>query len=253
MEKLKSLVIIILLSFFLLPSDALAIETLSVSFKTSFSENIDIDNLGSILIMMDDASPKSYDLELNSENNFSYELSGLINGEIKINSLFVARDFSGKYDLSYERKNISANEIEITVNVRLNTPKENTTTAKVNDAIFADIFGQKYVDQITEPIESAGTEDGYDEKHTVDMNTNNSNNSTTNNNIIGGSTTNSYGQTDSDLIEQSKKIEEQRKELEKEEAIEKRNNLYTIILIVVILILIVVIIFVAIKFANANK
>lgn len=259
MKKICSLIIIVLTSFFFIPGNIYAIDTLKVSFKTNFSSDIDIDNIGSIIIMMDDASNKSHDIELTRDNNYSYEIPGLINGRVNIDMIFVERDYSGKYDITYKKNNISANELEIAIDVNLSIKNPSTnTTNKVNDAILADIFGDKYVEKITEPLDEMGTEEGYDENN---IPTNNGSNTSTSpssgnsstSNVNGDTTTNSNGDTQADIEKRSSRLEEQRKKAQKEEEVEKRNNLYKIILIVAILVLLIAIIFVAIKFANANK
>ncbi len=255
MKKIRYILLIMIFTFFFFPNNIIAEETLKVIFTTSFAQNVNIEEIDSIYVMMDDASPKSYDIELTNEEEYRYELAGLINGNIQINDIFVNRDYSGKYTISYAKNQISANEVEIKINVSLSAPKV-STTVKVNDAVLSDIFGDRYVERITEVLPSFGTEEGYDESKITSGNNSSSSNPTSNssgNNSSQGTTTNSYGQTDQEVEEQKKKLEEDREELEKQENIEKRNKIYTILLIVLILILLIAIVFVAIKFANANK
>lgn len=260
MKKNRFLILITVFSFLFLPCNILAIETVKVVFNTTFENGVDSNSIKGISIMMDDNGANSYDnIALTKDNNYKYEINGLLNGNIQINDMFVLNDNSGKYDIKYEQNRKSVNEIEIRIIVSLANKQENTTTIKVNEAVLGDIFGDKYVEKHTQVIPSYGTDEGYTPPaHPIeDDKTSNASTTTSNSTNGNGSsnepTTNEYGQTDKDLEEQKKKLEESRKEAKKQEEIDKRNNIYTIILIAVIIILIIAIIFVIIKFANANK
>lgn len=242
--KRKILLAIIFLTIIFIPS-VRADGNMKVIFNTSFEEQIDINKIDEIFIMMDDVNRKDYQLVLYKKDNFHLELNNLPNGDIVINSINVARDYTVEYDYDYTITKPSEEEMVVSLLVTKiekdpNRPKVNIDKEKIAEMLGYDPLNNPTNGIFTSPSDenttTSSSEVPSDPDEPVDINPNKTTSSSTT------------------LSEQEiEKIENEKKEEEREEAKKKRNSIYLVVILVIIAIILVVGVIVGIKIANANK
>lgn len=243
--KRKILLIFILFMLIFIPS-VRAEDNMKLIFNTSFEEEIILEKIDKIFIMMDDVNRKDYELVLQKKDNFHLELNNLPSGDIQINSINVARDYTVEYDYQYAITKTSEEEMTVSLLVTKVEKDPNRQKVQISKEEIAAMLGYDPLN-----IVSSGV---------VTSSTNTTNSTTTNSTIIDpdepvdinpNKTTTSSTTT---LSEQEiREQESEKKEEEKKESQKKRNSIYLIVILAVLAIIIVIGIIVGIKIANANK
>lgn len=202
----------------------------SVTIKTSFSEEIDLDKIEKIEIAYADQTNYTKYITLLKENNFESELESIPTGDIKVEYGIVNDDTIGYYNVSADVYDNFDNTIEIIVNVSLQNNQRN----------------EELVDDVKKDLMESNNVNSFNN------NTNNTNNSNDNDDVdISENNTNKTTTTSKKDLE---KQEEIRKQEEKKAANRKKSNIIGIIMFSIIGITIfVAIIYATIKISKANK
>lgn len=216
---------------------------MKVIFNTSFEEQIDINKIDEIFIMMDDANLKDYEIVLQHDKNFRFELDNLPVGDIVINSITVSRDYTVDYDYQYAITKTSDEEMIISLLVTKVSKDPNRKKVEVSNEYIAEILGYDPLKITTDDID---TNTSITESSNVTTST-----PIDNDDPIVITSSNSTPSTKNE--EEIKELEKIKQEEEKKQEQSKRKSIYLMILLVVIAVVIIIGIIAGVKIANANK
>lgn len=236
MKKYLLSTIIAIISLFVLIPNIYAINYYnSVNIKTVFEENIDVENIESIEVVLEDSSEYSKEYLLEKDKNFSLNLENIPSGPIYFRYGVVNNDEIGYYNVSADinlNEQLGIAEVVVTVVLQNNevrqhvtlTPEDiekingsSSTTNKIND------------DQDEDSEVIIDDDDRSEEKN--DKNKNN--------------------EEVSDEIKEAR--EKEARDKEKAETRKKNKIIGRILFSIIGIFLLIAIIFVAIKISRANK
>ena len=195
-------------------------DSMKVTINTRFEEQIDTNKIEKIFVMMDDVNKKNYNINLERKDNFHYEVDSLPNGNIKINSINVSRDYTLNYNYQYAITRVQEDEINVLILVRKVSKDPNRKKVEVSYEYIADVLGH-------DPLKIPGDNPLINQNNASNLS------STTSNN------------------QNSMKDERQNREKKQEQ--ENRKRIYFLILLIMIVTIIFIGIIIGIKIANVNK
>lgn len=227
MKKIVLIICLLFSAFAFIPNSYAINYYSSVSFKTSFAEEINLDTIEKIEIAYVDQTNYTKYLMLTKENNFESILENVPIGEINVEYGIVNDDTIGYYNVSADVYDNYDNTIDVVININLqNNQKNEELSEEVKKELSTSINTGNNTNK--DPSNSNENED-------ID---------------VSGSTT----KTTTTIRNEQKEQEEIRKKEEKKAANRKKSNIVGIIMFSIIgITLFVAIVYASIKISKANK
>lgn len=215
----NKIILVFFLSLFIIPLGVNAEDYYdNVEIVTTFDSAVDVTDITSIVVLFDDCYDNTFDVLVNSDQDFKKDVSGVGLGSIDFSLAMVSRDYNYDYTIEHTITRTSDRELVINLTVR-NRGRDQSASVAVSD----DILNRIYNDDST----SSGDD-------TIIIETPESTTTTSTTSI-------------NDVID-----EEQERAIT-DLSIKTRNNIYVIVFLTIGAIILVLIALAAIKISKANK
>lgn len=254
---MKKKLLVILVIFFWGPNMVKALEYVNVNFSCQFSQEINIDNINSILIEYEDSQKAEHDGFILKRDGFNLTQPNIPKGNIVIDSVQVRKDFVNEYPIHFDIE-YTDTDINVTLYVDkkgvIGTDEANQNPA-VGDDEWYSIIGErdKVIAGVTTTVTTKGIYQDLTSTYKTTNNPSNPNDPTTKTTTglldETTKTTKDYRQIYNDKQEKNKKDK-----LEKAKKEEKKKDIvFKIILIVFATIILGGVGFFLFKIYLANK
>ena len=194
----------------------------NVEVVTTFDSNVDVTNITSIVVLFDDCYDNTFDVLVNSDQDFKKDISGVGLGDIDFSLAMVSRDYNYDYTIEHTITRVSDRQLVINLLVK---DRGRNESARVT--ISEDILSRIYNADMQ-------WEEGSDDVIIVDP-------------PIPESTTTTTTTSINDVID------EEQEQAITDLSIKTRNNIYVIVFLTIGAIILILIALAAIKISKANK